>query len=308
MTISGRSCAEVDGFVQLLDQKVLDPRLMTKLLRFQAAQLVRLVFTQPLKEFRFELGGEANNLHRNLPLDISLLALLVEGANGDCGELSDEDNATVFARRAIRGQNLDRAGLSAKHMKVLNSLSEPSDVPTLTKALGWETSEVLKVLEGFELAELVERRTQSVAGQFVVFDTNANRAQFLRQSLEQSDNRYLGKVVRDKLALQLVLKRQVPHTLVFAGDDEYVCELVKRLFASNNAAIENVKRIAISDESNFDWSNLGFHGDGVVDSSVDADSLFGLLDQIFSSNSSENPFPVTAHDELAASPSIGVST
>ena len=40
MTIGGRSCAEVDGFVQLLDQKVLDPRLMTKLLRFQAAMLV----------------------------------------------------------------------------------------------------------------------------------------------------------------------------------------------------------------------------------------------------------------------------
>ena len=74
MTIGGRSCAEVDGFVQLLDQKVLDPRLMTKLLRFQASMLVHLAFTQSLKAFRFDAGHAANTLHKNLPLDISLLA------------------------------------------------------------------------------------------------------------------------------------------------------------------------------------------------------------------------------------------
>ena len=121
MTISGRSCAEVDGFVQLLDQKVLDPRLMTKLLRYQAAMLVRIAFTQKLNSFRFEVGHASNTLHKNLPLDISLLALLVEGAiHADDGSDEVEESVT-YVRRAIRGQNLDRAGLNARHMKVLHT-------------------------------------------------------------------------------------------------------------------------------------------------------------------------------------------
>ncbi len=160
MTIGGRSCTEVDGFVQLLDQKVLDPRLMTKLLRFQAAMLVRIAFTRKLKEFRFESGHSEASLHKNLPLDISLLALLVEGAiycetADSLSELGDS-----YVRRAIRGQNLDRAGLAARHMKVLNTLSEPKSSGELAETLGWDIDEVRQVLSGFVMAELVEQRAR----------------------------------------------------------------------------------------------------------------------------------------------------
>ncbi|QDT07172.1 Transcriptional regulatory protein AfsQ1 [Rubripirellula lacrimiformis] len=287
MTIGGRSCAELDGFVQLLDQKVLDPRLMTKMLRFQAAMLVQFAFTNPLSAFRFEAGHSENSLHKNLPLDISLLALLVEAA------MHDDDDDThdrapqnmVYVRRAIRGQNLDRAGLSARHMKVLNLLAEPKSADDLSQTLGWNPDEVRQVLTGFTLAELVESRTQNVAGSFVVFEPQADAAQSLRTSLEESDNRYTGKVVRDKLALQLVLKRTVPHTLVFAGDDQATCLLMKQLFATKNPKAAKIKRVALISadphSQNIDWNeSLGFTPDETLRRPATAELLFRVMDRI----------------------------
>ena len=313
MTIGGRSCAEVDGFVQLLDQKVLDPRLMTKLLRFQASMLVRLAFTRKLAAFRFEAGHQENTLHKNLPLDISLLALLVEGAMHADEDQSGDENRT-YVRRAIRGQNLDRAGLSARHMKVLNVLSDPKDAHELASSLGWNSDEVRQVLEGFVMAELVEQREQAIAGQFVVFEPDTQAAQNLRASLEDSDHRYMGKVVRDKLALQLVLKRSVPHTLVFAADDDASCQLVQKLFSTDNPKAADVRRIAVigqqEDGHNIQWDQrLGFQPDAVVNRPSDAETLFAAMDRIHQNDNGSDPgshHPAAAVQDLALN-SMGIT-
>ena len=304
MTVGGRSCAEVDGFVQLLDQKVLDPRLMAKLMRFQASMLVRLAFSSELKQFRFEAGHTENALHKNLPLDISLLALLVEGAIYADDQSSEHQNQT-YVRRAIRGQNLDRAGLSARHMKILNILTEPKDTDLIASTLSWDVDEVRQVLDGFVRAELVERREQAVAGQFVIFEPDANAAQALRRSLDEAEPRYNGKVVRDKLALQLVLKRSIPHTLVFAGDNEGTCELIQQLFSTSNPNAAHVKRIAIhadADQSHLDWhSMVGFQPEDVIARPCTAELLFRSLDRLFADQpndhaaSSTNAIDAMAH-------------
>ncbi len=303
MTIGGRSCAEVDGFVQLLDQKVLDPRLMTKLLRFQAAMLVQMAFTRKLNDFRFESGPTDQSLHKNLPLDISLLALLVEGAIYSDDSQSQDQLGDCYARRAIRGQNLDRAGLAARHMKVLNILSDPKDVNQLVAALGWDADEVRQVLSGFVMAELVEQRQTSVAGQFLVYQPDASKAQSLRASLEGSDDRYSGKVVRDKQALQLVLKRSVPHTIAFSADDEESCQLMNQLFATKNPKAANVKRIAMMgdghDPQQVEWIGLvGFYPDQTIEASCTADSLFDVLDRLYA----EPPSIATEPTAIATEP------
>ncbi|MCR9291076.1 MAG: response regulator [bacterium] len=289
MTIGGRNCAEIDGFVQLLDQKVLDPRLMSKLLRFQAAQLLRLAFTRDLVAFRFEVGNTANSLHKTLPLEISLLALLVEGAIFADEPANQQVNIT-YVRRAIRGQNLDRTGLSARHMKVLNVLTDPKEPEELAQTLGWDIDEVHQVLQGFELAELVERRKNAVSGQFVVFEPNSDHAHDIRESLEESDNRYSGKVVRDKLALQLVLKRSVPHTLVFAGDEPTSCDLMRRIFASDDPRAAQIKRVVMTSRQDVDWNEeLGFHVDATLNRPCAAESLFQIMDQLLAGQN-------TSHD------------
>ncbi len=292
LTISGRSCAEVDGFVQLLDQKVLDPRLMTKLLRYQAAALVRLAFTNKLSAFRFDHGASLNSLHRNLPLDLRLLALLVEGAiyNEEHADTTAEN--CIYVRRAIRGQNLDRAGLSARHLKVMNVLAEPKDTQELAETVGWNADEVQQVMNGFVLAELVEQRTHCVAGQFVIYEPNATAAQNIRQSQEESDNRYVGKVVRDPLALQMVLKRAVPHTIVFCGDDPQTCQLIKQLFATPHPKAEKVRRIAMINPASsvdaIDWmSRIGFEPHEVVTRPCTAELLFRAMDRLLIPDANE---------------------
>jgi CheY-like chemotaxis protein len=307
MTLGGRSCAEVDGFVQLLDQKVLDPRLMAKLMRFQAAMLVRLAFSSELKQFRFEAGLAKNALHKNLPLDISLLALLVEGSIY-ADDQPDSSQNQIYVRRAIRGQNLDRAGLSARHMKVLNVLSEPKDVDQLASALGWDNEEVYQVMHGFVLAELVEQREQSVAGQFVVFEPDADAAQSLRRSLDDSDQRYNGKVVRDKIALQLVLKRTIPHTLVFAADDDATCELMRQLFATTNPKAAHVKRIAVhrdAENQPIDWrQRVGFDPHEVLARPCTAELLFRTMDRLFADGHHEHHDSSSGEFVEAVSPSL----
>ncbi len=256
MTVGGRGCTEIDGFVQLLDQKVLDPRLLSKLLRFQASLLVRFAFMRKLSAFRFEAGQTPNTLHRSLPLDISLLALLVEAAiHSD--DQPHVDDQTSFVRRAIRGQNLDRAGLSARHMNLMNVLSEPKSVRELARTLGWDNDEVGQVLLGFEQAELIERRAQTRDGLFVVFEPDPTHAQRFRESLEASDHRNNGKVVRDKLALQLILKRTVPQSLVFAGDDDAACALLSKILACDNPQIERMRRVVLTSDGSHrdDWSD-----------------------------------------------------
>ncbi|MEM7475497.1 MAG: response regulator [Planctomycetota bacterium] len=296
LTISGRSCAEVDGFVQLLDQKVLDPRLMTRLLRFQAALLVRFAVMQEFNEFRFESGASSNSLHRSLPLDISLLALLVEGAI--LSEASQDSTKSVsYVRRAIRGQNLDRAGLSARHMKILNVLNEPKDPQELAQILEWDGEEIGQVLQGFEQAELVERRTKAVQGQFVIYEPDAAHAQHLRDSLEQTDHRYSGKVVRDKLALQLVLKRSLPHTVVFSADDSGCCELMSRLFATDDARVQAIKRIAMTNSSELSRDCvelLGFEPDCLLTRPSDATKLFATMDELLLQAEEATANPVTS--------------
>lgn len=288
LTLEGRNGAEVDGFLQLLNRNVLDPRLVTKLLLYQAAMLVRLAFTRPLTAFRFESGQAAPPLHRSLPLDISLLALLVEGAiySGE-DQLPAEVPDTTYVRRAIRGQNLDRAGLSAQHMKIFGLLSEPRSVDQLASQLGWQPGEVRQVLHGFELAELVETATRASVGQFVVYEPNPAVAQHLRTTLRENSSRYAGKVVRDRLALQLVLKRTRPDVLVFAADDDASCAYIKEMFAADGANSRGAKRIAVTARSASDgaadrWQKrLGFAPDSVLPRPYTTEMLLAAVDGVF---------------------------
>lgn len=156
MTLGGSSSHLFSSLIQLLDHKVLDPRLLKKLLRFQAALLTWYALHEQTTTFRFDAGSQLNALPGDLPLDSSLLSLLVDASL--VHEL--DDNAPQFeqrfGRRAIRGQNLDRAGLSARHMTLMSALSQPRSVRQLADGLHWDPQEVCQVLRGFWLAELVE--------------------------------------------------------------------------------------------------------------------------------------------------------
>lgn len=155
MTLGGCGSQLFSSLIQLLNHKVLDPRLLRKLLRYQAAILTWFAWQQQNSTFRFDLGAR-NALPNELQLDCSLLSLLV-----DASTLYELDHSAPaadqhFSRRAIRGQNLDRAGLSARHITLMSALNQPRTARQLAQSLRWELAEVQQVLRGFLMAELVE--------------------------------------------------------------------------------------------------------------------------------------------------------
>ena len=79
-TVGSDRASEIDGLIGLLDSEALDPRLMKKMLRLQAAILLRTCFTQPVVQFQFESDVTVPHLFETLPLNSSLLSILVESA------------------------------------------------------------------------------------------------------------------------------------------------------------------------------------------------------------------------------------
>ncbi len=234
LTVGGRLCSEVDGLVELLDHKVLDPRLLRMVLRHQAAMLVWRCFRSQPKGFRFESGRVAPPLFSKLPLDVSLAALLVEGAlRCDESELPENTPDTAYIRRAIRGQNLDRAGLTAQHMKVLGAVAEPISVEDLANKLDWSAEEVRRVLHGLTLAELVERQEKGKVRQVFALEADLDVSRELRRGLQKLEGKISAKVVRDRLALQLLLRRSRPDVLVLPlssrDDIKYAAGLQQQL-------------------------------------------------------------------------------
>ncbi|GAB4154543.1 MAG: hypothetical protein Tsb009_31200 [Planctomycetaceae bacterium] len=293
-TVGGRTSSEADGIVELLNNKVLDPRLLRTLLRFQAAYLIHRCFSQELKRFRFESGRSAPALFQKLPLDISLMALLVEGAlHIEESELADVGENTVFVRKAIRGQNLDRAGLSARHMKIVGALSEQISLPELTNRLGWDQLELRRVLHGLMMAEIVESKTQSSAKKVAVWETGSVNSAPFRELFQSDSDRFQGKLIRDRLGVQLLLKRSTPNVLVVPWDTEENRNFVRELQKTLGEKAEGVKWIGVLPEGNSgdqasDDAQNGFTPDGLVTAPYSRDDLVLALTDVFSPKNTES--------------------
>lgn len=291
-TIGGRFSSEVDGLVELLDKKVLDPRLLRKLLRFQSAVLLRRGFTEELTTFRFEAEAAFPPLFGKLPLDISLVALAVDAALAcDAAELPPDAENQVYVRRALRGQNLDRAGLSPQHMKLIGMLTEEVSVDDLTRQCGLDRDEVRRVLHGFVMADIVQMQQQSQTRLVFALDSDPAGSNQLREYFANNSEKYTVKVVRDRLALQLLLKRSNPDAIVLAADSDENLQLFSKLRAgqdSKSADLNGVKWIGIVSAAGADTAQ-GF--DEVLNRPYSAEQLVQLLDRLFDQ---ESPQPAAA--------------
>lgn len=285
LTVGGRMCSEIDGLVELLDRKVLDSRLLRSILRHQAAMLVWRCFRNELKEFRFESGRVASPLFRKLPLDASLASLLVEAAlHCQPHDLAEDTPETYYGRRAIRGQNLDRAGLSAHHMRVLSSVSEPLTAEGLAQKLGADVDETRRVLQGLSLAELVDRQIGGKSRSIVVLDSDASAARSLRQKLDEQGNRYSVKIVRDQLAVQLLVKRSRPDALIVPLDSDEEREFANSIQKHLSTQDVQAKWIGVytadAEQQPADWDPPVFC-DEVIRRPYEAEQILTALDRVF---------------------------
>ncbi len=220
LTVQGGSCSQIQGLVQLLDNKVLDPRLLRKLLRHQASILLHRCLTDRPTGIRFAKDARPPALHSRLPLDTSAVALLVEAAL----RFGDEANSVqgpddLYVRRSTRGLNLDRAGLSATHQKLLSMANDPITPRQAAEKLQIELSEAHWVLEAMVRAELLEPQGANDVSRIVLLELDKEAGGALRD-LAADRTGIVVKVVRDKLTYQLVSRRHPPHAVVCDLDGE----------------------------------------------------------------------------------------
>jgi len=291
------ACAQLDGLVQLLDRKVLDQRLLGKLLRCQAALLVFRCFTEDLGQFSFHGSDTTLPLVDRLPLDVSLIALVVDATLSCHKNLLPADDDCVFVRSTTRGQNLDRSGLAPQHMKLLGLLSEPRSLKELLTRTGWTTEEVARVLHGMTLAGAIDRQSLSQLTHVLALETDATAAQQLRSAIATAN--IAGKVVRDRIAMQLALRRIRPDLVLVSLESAQACQLANDAFAANDPRLAGATWIAIlSGEDSTSLNRLNFQPDGTVSGPVSTQQLANAIKMISNVSPAE---PLSDGDDLATS-------
>ena len=241
--------SQVDGLVELLDKKVLDPRMLKGLLRHQAAVLTQLCFeAEDARGFAFEADREVPGLFTRSALESSLASLLVD-ASLSAADAPECDETTAWIRKAIRGQNLDRGGLDAKHMKLLSYLEDATTPQQLADKTGIDRDEVVRVLVGLEQVDWIERREHKQTRQVIAMESDRDASNMLRDMMNNDEHGVSGRVVRDRLGLQLLLKRNTPDCVIIPMDSPESIELARSLRESADNPVR-VIAIAPDDEIN----------------------------------------------------------
>lgn len=230
-TMCSGTSTQVDGLVELMDKKVLDPRMLRTLLRHQAAVLTRYCFLNNPTAFSFMPERTPPALFKKAAVDSCLAAILVDGAiHCSPDDTSRADTAVGWVRNGLRGQNLDRAGLSAKHVQLLSRLdSTPKSTAELAAQTDLPCDEAGLVLEGFLLSEWVETKVLTQSRTLIAYEPDVQHANVLRSVIEDADSEWTGNVVRDEFSLQLLLKRKSPDAVLIAVGGEHELDLPERI-------------------------------------------------------------------------------
>jgi DNA-binding response OmpR family regulator len=219
ITLREQQDTQTSGLIRMLERSLSDPRRLRALLRFQSAVLTYAALRSEPGRFSFESQATMPPMFQAFPLQSSLTALAVEGVRR-CERLDDLDRwaSLVFARQAARGGSLDRSGLSPAEMKLHSLLDGTQELTAIAREMGLELPEVALVARGFELAGLVERRSAPTGASVLVLEDDHDSVRLIQDALGPAGKGYQLKVVRDRVAAQLLLRRNKFDLVLMALD------------------------------------------------------------------------------------------
>jgi CheY-like chemotaxis protein len=219
ITLGEQQDASMAGVVSLLERSLGNPERLRGLLRFQAGVLTYWSLTGLPGRFTFEPDAAMPPMFQAFPLQLSLPALAVEGVRVcEPTEEPERFRSLVYGRQAPRGGNLDRTGLAPAALRIHTLLDGVQDLATIAHRTGVDLAEVVPVIRGLELTGLVEVKTAAAQNLVILLEDDPRTVATIQSVLGPEGLGCPLKHVRDRVAVQLLLRRN-PSALVLMALD-----------------------------------------------------------------------------------------
>jgi CheY-like chemotaxis protein len=221
LTLGEHQDASMSGLVRLLERSLSDPGRLRALLRLQSAVLTYWALQARPGRFTFEADATLPPMFQAFPLQASLAALAVEGIRA-CEPPDDLDRwcPLIYGRHTPRGGNPDRTGLSSAEIRVHTLLDGRQDLATVAQRAGLGLDEVVPIIKGLELIGLVEPRTAVDQHLVILLEDDPRTVALVQGVLGPDGAGHPLKHVHDRVAVQLLLRRNPSALVILAIDDE----------------------------------------------------------------------------------------
>jgi CheY-like chemotaxis protein len=221
LTLGEHHDASMSGLVKLLERGLANPERLRWLLRFQSAVLTYWSLTGLPGRFTFEPDAAMPPMFQAFPLQVSLPALAVEGVRV-CEPIEEPQRwrSLLYGRQTPRGGNLDRTGLSPAEIKIHTLLDGVQDLATIAHRAGLDLTEVVPVIRGLELTGLVEAKTAAAQNLVILLEDEPRTVSLVQSVLGPEGLGYPLRHVRDRVAVQLLLRRNPAALVLMALDHE----------------------------------------------------------------------------------------
>jgi CheY-like chemotaxis protein len=250
LTLGEHQDASMSGLVKMLERSLSDPRRLRSLLRFQSAMLTHWGMTGEPGKFSFEPIVALPPMFQAFPLQVSVAALLLDGVRHSRPVLDLEEwGQLVFVRQTVKGGNADRTGLSNAALRLHTSLDGAHSLKDVARQAGCDLTDLVVMIRGLEMAGLVERRNQSSADAILVLDDDPDTVRIVQRGLGPGGTNHQLKLVRDRVAAQLLLRRQVFNLMILAIDRPEQEAFFRACKQQNSAGTRFIGIASIEDES-----------------------------------------------------------
>jgi CheY-like chemotaxis protein len=280
LTLGEQQDSSMAGLVKLLERSLSDPKRLRTLLRFQAAVLTYQAATGEPGKFAFERVTSLPPMFQAFPLELSVPALLVEGSRYCDAALEARDWETlVFARQASRGGNPDRAGMTPAMIKIQTLLDGTRSLGDVAENASLDKGEVVAIARGLERAGLIERRAPSSSHSIIVLEDDPETIRLIRQALGSAGANYHLKIVHDRIACQLLMRRQDFPIVILAMDRPEQEAFFRTCKQQNRGGTRYIGILNIDEES--ELARLDAMGlDGVIHRPVSESNLIATVNHL----------------------------
>ncbi len=262
MTLGEQQDASMSGLVKLLERSLSDPRRLRALLRAQSAVLTYWALTHGPGEFVFEGRTALPPMFQAFPLQASLPSLAVEGVRR-CVSTTELNHLgpILFARHNPRGGNVDRAGLVPQEVRVHTLLDGAEPLAAIAQKLAMPAVDAAALALGLELAGHLERRAPAVNAAILMLEDDTESARLAARILGSEGEGYQLRHVRDRVAAQLLLKRQSFALVILPVDTADQETFYQGARAHAPATTRFIGLVKIEEESQLDrLDRLGLDG------------------------------------------------